>query len=152
MTRYQRTSALVRRALLVTVVALTLASCSPAVAARQSPNAAERLNGFYATEPTGRLPLGTLLREEPLTSKNGSVVVVPHATAHRILYVSRSSDGKQTTSSAMMFVPTSAPPKGGRPVVAWAHPTRSPTNVAPSRSFEPLLGVQPWLDEMINRG
>jgi len=131
---------------------LALAACSPTTAAHKSTSTAQQLERFYATAPTAALPLGTLLREEPLTTRSGSPVTVSDAKAYRILYVSRSADGRQTTSSGMLLVPTSGAPRGGRPVMAWAHPTRSPSNVAPSRSFDPLLGMQPWLDEMVSRG
>ncbi|MHB8378826.1 MAG: alpha/beta hydrolase family protein [Acidimicrobiales bacterium] len=152
MTRYRPPAALALRALLMMIVSLALASCSPTTAARHSTRTAQQLERFYATEPTTRLPLGALLRVAPLTTMGGSPVTVPDAMTYRVLYVSRSADGHPTTSSAMLFVPTSVAPKGGRPVVAWAHPTRSPRNVAPSRSSEPLLGMQPWLDEMVSRG
>lgn len=151
-TRHHRPAARALRALLVMTFSLALAACSPTTAAHQSTSIAQRLERFYAIEPNAALPLGTLLREEPLTTMNGSPVTVLGAKANRILYISRSADGQQTTSSAMLFVPTSAVPKGGRPVVAWAHPARSPSNVAPSRSSDPLLGMQPWLDEMVSRG
>jgi len=131
---------------------LTLAACSSTIAAHQSTSTAQQIERFYATEPTGALALGTLLREEPLTTKSGSPVTVSDARAYRIVYVSRSADGHQTTSSGMLFVPTSGAPRGGRPLVAWAHPARSPRNVAPSRSPDPLQGMQPWLDEMMSRG
>ena len=36
--------------------------------------------------------------------------------------------------------------------MAWAHPTRSPANVAPSSSREPLQGMEPWLGAMLRRG
>lgn len=55
-------------------------------------------------------------------------------------------------SGGMLFVPTARAPVVGRPVVAWAHPTRAQTNVAPSSSSDPLLGMQPWLSTMINHG
>lgn len=55
-------------------------------------------------------------------------------------------------SGGMLFVPTVRAPVVGRPVVAWAHPTRAPTNVAPSSSSDPLLGMKPWLSMMIDNG
>jgi len=152
MTKYRRPVALALRALLVITFSLELAACSTTSAAPQSNGTDLQIERFYAVEPTRALPMGTLLRAEPLTTKNGSPVTVSDARAYRILYVSRSTDGRQTTSSGMLFIPTSSAPRGGRPVVAWAHPTRSPRNVAPSRSSNPLLGMQPWLDEMVRRG
>jgi alpha-beta hydrolase superfamily lysophospholipase len=48
-------------------------------------------------------------------------------------------------------VPSDPPPRGGRLVVAWAHPMIG-DNIAPSKAADPLTDTAPWLDEMIKRG
>lgn len=149
---HHRVVALGLRAALALTCPLALAACSTPASTDRATGTARQLAHFYETEPAGVLPLGTLLGEEPLTTLSGGAVTVPGATSSRILYVSRSAGGRQTTSSGMVFVPTSPAPSGGRPVVAWAHPTRSPVNVAPSKSSDPLLGLQPWLDQAVRRG
>ncbi|WP_297299254.1 alpha/beta fold hydrolase [uncultured Methylovirgula sp.] len=45
------------------------------------------------------------------------------AAAWRVLYRSTSFDGKPILVSGVVIVPQGAPPPGGRPIVAWAHPT-----------------------------
>jgi alpha-beta hydrolase superfamily lysophospholipase len=95
---------------------------------------------------------GTLLRTAPLTASDGSPVQIRGAKALRILYVTRSSTGQSRISGGMAFVPDSPVPAAGRPVVAWAHPTGSPVNVAPSRSADPLGGMEPWLSSMLKHG
>lgn len=45
------------------------------------------------------------------------------AIAYRLLYRSRAPDGTPIAVSAVALVPTAPAPPGGRPIVAWAHPT-----------------------------
>ena len=72
--------------------------------------------------------------------------------ALRLLNVTRDSSGRPRVSGAMAFIPVGRAPRGGRPVVAWAHPTRSPENIAPSSSPDPLSGMEPWLHAIVRRG
>src|SRR6202046_1656914 len=45
------------------------------------------------------------------------------ATAYRVLYRSTGLDDKPILVSGVVIVPQGDPPPGGRPIVAWAHPT-----------------------------
>jgi acetyl esterase/lipase len=60
---------------------------------------------------------GTLVRSEPM---QGAPL---NAAAYRVLYRSTSFDGKPILVSGVVIVPQGAAPPGGRPIVAWAHPT-----------------------------
>nr|WP_294507661.1 alpha/beta fold hydrolase [uncultured Rhodopila sp.] len=51
-----------------------------------------------------------------------------NAVASRMLYASTAPDGTSIVVSALVIVPAAAPAAGGRPVLAWLHPT---TGVAP---------------------
>ena len=107
----------------------------------------EQLAAFYTPpDPLPQQP-GTLIRSERLD------VAVPGATAYRILYVSQRADGTPVASGGMLFVPTAPAPKGGRPVVAWAHGTLGQGDAcAPSRSGNPLQDTANWLDQMMSFG
>lgn len=103
---------------------------------------------FYETPAQIPDKPGTLIRHEPLTGSFD----VPGATAHRILYTTQGPKGQKRVSSGMVFVPTSDPAKGGRKIVAWAHPTVGMGDpCAPSRSQTPT-GLLEWLPGMIARG
>src|ERR1700723_3928258 len=87
--------------------------CTLAVA-----NAANAQTAFY------RAPLsevagapGTLVRQELI---DGAPL---GATTHRVLYRSTGLDNKPILVSGVVIVPPGDPPPGGRPIVAWAHPT-----------------------------
>jgi acetyl esterase/lipase len=106
-----------------------------------------RPDAFY--DPPSPLPAGApgaVLRAEPV--KDGP----DGARSWRILYRSTGMKGEPIAVSAMLVVPDGVAPKGGRPVMAWAHPT---TGVV--RDCAPSL--QPdWrktiagLDEMVKAG
>ncbi|MDR3407066.1 MAG: alpha/beta fold hydrolase [Methylovirgula sp.] len=60
---------------------------------------------------------GTLVRAEQM---EGAPL---NAAAYRVLYRSTSFDGRPILVSGVVIVPQGALPPGGRPIVAWAHPT-----------------------------
>ena len=104
---------------------------------------------FY--DPPASLPsmLGTLIRSEPLGEPWTSIRA---AAALRILYVTELPDGTPAASSGMVFVPTGPAPAGGRPVVAWAHPTVGfGDSCVPSRA-EGQYAIEGWLQEMLDDG
>jgi hypothetical protein len=105
------------------------------------------LTPFY-TPPEGELgAAGDVIRTEPLGAN------VPGATASRMLYVSQRPDGSAAVSGAMVFVPDTPAPEGGRPVVAWAHGTLGMgEQCAPSRGDKPLGDTDNWLDSMMSQG
>ena len=77
------------------------------------------LTPFYDPPPLdGRTP-GTLIRSEAFTGYS----LPPGAHAVRILYVSRALDGAPDAASGVVLIPAGSPPRGGWPVIVWAHGT-----------------------------
>jgi pimeloyl-ACP methyl ester carboxylesterase len=72
------------------------------------------------------------------------------ARAYRIRYWSTALDGKPLEVSGVVIAPLASPPPGGRPVVAWAHPTTGVVSrCAPSLArvfFDSIQGLRAMLD------
>jgi hypothetical protein len=72
------------------------------------------------------------------------------ARAYRVLYWSTGLDGKRVDVSGVVIAPHGSPPPGGRPVVAWAHPTTGVVcRCAPSLArvfFASIQGLGATLD------
>lgn len=76
------------------------------------------LTPFYDTpDPLPAGKPGELIRFEQAYEYDLSY----EASKYRILYHSRSPQGKDVAASGVVLVPNGAPPKGGWPVIAWAH-------------------------------
>lgn len=150
-----RLSARLRTAATTCTAVLTLsASVAPAAAERvPAPDPTQgdgRVSPFYTWEKDIPTKPGTLLRSEPLPAEIG----LDNAGKQlRILYTS--TDGvhgsRPTVVSGALFVPKGTPPKGGWPVVAWAHGTVGLADVcAPSwagRSYRDRVYLNRWLAE-----
>nr|WP_294521995.1 alpha/beta fold hydrolase [uncultured Rhodopila sp.] len=66
-----------------------------------------------------------------------------NAVASRILYASTAPDGRPIEVSALVIVPAAAPPAGGRPILAWLHPTTGVAQgCAPSSGPGPFAQIQ----------
>ncbi len=137
------------------VLALVLVAVTSQVARflgsrTQADQRQEALDPFYTPpDPLPSTKPGTLLRSEPLGA------TLTGASTFRILYVSQKGDGSPTVSSGMLLIPDSPAPAGGRPVVAWAHPTVGLGDAcAPSRRDEPISSqlTEPWMLQMISFG
>jgi len=112
----------------LTAVALAVAAVlAPAAGAASAP----RGLAFYTPPKTLKGKHGDLIRERPLTGKTG----FPGASrSSLVLYRSTSITGKPIAVSGTIAVPKGRPPKGGWPVVSWAHGTSGAADVcAPSR-------------------
>jgi fermentation-respiration switch protein FrsA (DUF1100 family) len=74
--------------------------------------------GFYSAPagPSDERP-GDVIRSEPMAGAPAG------ASAWRILYVSTDPRGRAIRVSGVVVAPGLPAPEGGRPVVAWAHPT-----------------------------
>src|SRR5262245_10446782 len=95
---------------LLIAVTLILAACAPERGATY--------DGFYdPPTPLPAGPPGTLIRAEPLA------LAPANARGWRVLYRSTRPDGAPIAVSGVVFTPAGPAPAGGRPVVAWAHPT-----------------------------
>jgi len=71
------------------------------------------------------------------------------ATTYRVLYRSTGLDNKPILVSGVVIVPPGDPPPGGRPIVAWAHPTSGAVPpCAPSLAiflFEQIQGLRSFV-------
>ena len=135
-------------AIAVIIAAVVIAAViTSALKQQQLQKAQDSLDPFY-TPPSNVaafLP-GDIVRSEPMS------IDIPEAQAWRILYLSEQLDGQRSVTSGMIIAPKGSPPAGGRPVVAWAHPTLGMgTSCAPSRKANPYSGM-PWLQGMIANG
>jgi acetyl esterase/lipase len=86
---------------------------------------------------------GTLIRRE---LNDGAPL---GATTYRVLYRSTGLDNKPILVSGVVIVPPGDPPPGGRPIVAWAHPTSGVVpRCAPSLAiflFEQIQGLRSFV-------
>ncbi len=102
---------------------------------------------FYdVPEPLPAHPPGTLIRSQRLLgAPNGSV-------AWRVLYHSTDVDGHDIAVSGIVVAPDGPAPRGGRPIVSWAHPTTGAARrCAPSAGLDPFLLVA-GLHELLRAG
>ncbi len=129
------------------IIALVI-SVDAAVNRAEKDEHQQALEPFYTPPvPAAAEAPGRIVRSEPL-----DVAVPADGQGYRILYLSERSDGSRLAVSGMVFIPAGDPPEGGRPVVAWAHPTVGMGDeCAPSRAENPLSGMS-WLEEMLKRG
>jgi acetyl esterase/lipase len=85
-----------------------------------------------------------------LVSAEAMVGAPEGARAYRILYWSTGLDGKPAEVSGVVIAPRGPPPPGGRPIVAWAHPTTGVVSrCAPSLArvvFALIQGLRAMLD------
>ncbi|GGF71918.1 lipase [Azorhizobium oxalatiphilum] len=103
---------------------------------------------FYATTRADveAGPPGTLIRMQPKWGAPDG------AMAYRVLYRSTGLKGEPIPVSGVVIIPPGPPPPGGRPVVAWAHPTTGVVpKCAPSRQITFFRTVQ-GLRGMLARG
>jgi pimeloyl-ACP methyl ester carboxylesterase len=100
---------------------------------------------FYEA-PKSLLPgqPGTLVRQEPI---DGAPL---GASAYRVLYRSTGLKGEPIFVSGVVVVPQGEPPAGGRPIVAWAHPTSGiASRCAPSLAiflFQQIQGLRSFVE------
>ena len=88
---------------------------------------------------------GTLIRSEPMTFAPAG------AQAYRVLYRSTGMDGEPIAVSGVIVVPPGPVPAGGRPIVAWAHPTTGVVpHCAPSLAifvFQQMAGLRQLIEQ-----
>jgi acetyl esterase/lipase len=114
------------------------------VCALAGTDAATAQTDFYRASPTKAAGApGTLVRQELI---DGAPL---GATTYRVLYRSTGLDGKPILVSGVVIVPPGDPPPGGRPIVAWAHPTSGVVpRCAPSLAiflFEQIQGLRSFV-------
>ena len=107
-------------------------------------HAANAQTDFYRASPSEAAGApGTLVRQEVI---DGAPL---GATAYRVLYRSTGLDNKPILVSGVVIGPAGDPPPGGRPIVAWAHPTSGVVpRCAPSLAiflFEQIQGLRSFV-------
>ena len=111
------------------------------------PHRASAQSAFYLAsraELAGRP--GTLIRAEPMQG------APDNAAAYRILYRSTGLHNEPIAVSGIVVVPEGPIPTGGRPIVAWAHPTTGVVpRCAPSLALFVFQQIQ-GLRNMVERG
>lgn len=89
---------------------------------------------------------GSIVRQEKL-----AIAVPDGGTAYRIVYRTTGFRGEATAASAVLVVPSGAAPEGGRPVVAWQHPTSGVAEAcAPSLSPDVLKMIMGLPDLLVH--
>jgi acetyl esterase/lipase len=90
-------------------------------------------------------PPGTLIRSEPMGFAPAG------AQAYRVLYRSIGMHGEPIAVSGVIVVPPGPAPAGGRPIVAWAHPTTGVVpHCAPSLAifvFQQMVGLRQLIEQ-----
>lgn len=118
---------------LLASLAMMIAFVSGAVQAQNAPLVA----------PASKVAAGRIIQQERIAVPGG-------AAAYRVLYWSTDPMGAPIAVSGMVIVPQGVPPPGGRPIVAWAHPTSGVVpKCAPSLAhffFRQVQGLQDMLD------
>jgi alpha-beta hydrolase superfamily lysophospholipase len=91
-------------------------------------------------------PPGSLIRSEAIQGAPEG------AAAYRVLYRSEGLHGEPIAVSGVVIIPAGSAPPGGRPIVAWAHPTSGVVSrCAPSLARVLFSSIQ-GLREMLDRG
>jgi pimeloyl-ACP methyl ester carboxylesterase len=123
------------------VAALLLCMVSLSISSRT----AIAQSAFYrATEQEIAGSAGTIIRQEPRFFEGG--------TAYRVLYRSTGLHDGPIAVSGIVVVPPGPPPPGGRPIVAWAHPTTGIVpRCAPSLAIFAFQQIQ-GLRDMLHHG
>jgi acetyl esterase/lipase len=109
-------------------------------------NAAAQTPFYQATAQEIAGAPGTLIRQEPMLGAPAG------ANAYRVLYRSTNPDDTPIAVSGIVIVPAGSAPNGGRPIVAWAHPTTGIVpHCAPSLAFFVFQQIQ-GAKELLEQG
>jgi pimeloyl-ACP methyl ester carboxylesterase len=100
---------------------------------------------YHATAHDLDGPPGSLIRAEPM------MFAPAGAQAYRVLYRSVGMQGEPIAVSGVIVVPPGPAPAGGRPIVAWAHPTTGVVpHCAPSLAifvFQQMAGLRQLIEQ-----
>ena len=123
---------------LAAVLCLAISSFRASEAGAQTP--------FYRATPQELVgPSGSLIRSEPM------MFAPAGAQAYRVLYRSVGMQGEPIAVSGVIVVPPGPAPAGGRPIVAWAHPTTGVVpHCAPSLAifvFQQMAGLRQLIEQ-----
>ncbi len=132
--------------LVLIVVAISLAACSSSMPSAGSSTvpAPRGLPAFYAVPQPLPAGSGRLIKEARVTASG------IHGTAYRVMYTSENEQSKVVAVTGLVFVPHTAPPSAGYPVVAWGHGTNGMTNQC-APSLQPAQAV-PSINALLDQG
>jgi fermentation-respiration switch protein FrsA (DUF1100 family) len=144
-----------RRITLTIAIALCAAVAFPVAADAAKPAVVKGPSGVKFYKPPKELPKahGTLIWERKATG----ITPIPGAKNTLVLYTSEMPQGKETAVSGIVSVPKGDAPKGGWPVISYAHgttgnadvcaPTRSPAD-SPQAAYTTYIDpeVKDWID------
>jgi pimeloyl-ACP methyl ester carboxylesterase len=137
------------RCVSLATAAICAVGSSESIASARAPTVS--LSPFYE-EATKLIPdgkLGQVLAKESVSA------TIAGAEAWRIAYVSSDTLDRKTVVTALIVAPKGDVPKGGRPIVSWAHGTTGTAeNCGPSQVINPaqslnqyfLVGGNSWTD------
>ena len=128
------------------VLAVVAPPSAPAQAATSS--ISSESSGMAA--PAGA-PRGTVLDAKPLRRE----LWIPETTrkAFVLTYVTSNTFGQKATSTGTVFLPKGTPPRGGWPVISWAHGTSglgdgcAPSRVGPSLPQRDWAYLSEWMKQ-----
>jgi pimeloyl-ACP methyl ester carboxylesterase len=133
------------RTLAVFGVAVAIALTALTSVAVAVPRASTRADFYDPPSPLVKRPAGTIIRSEPIDAPAG-------AKAWKILYHSRSVDGRDIAVSGVVVAPDGVAPKGGRTVVTWAHGTSGLADqCAPSKAATAATSI-PFVGRLLDAG
>jgi len=108
----------VSAALIVSTLLVSPCTAQIAVPRKSTGHPPTRISKFYDTpNPLSPGKPGELIRSTPTDDYS----LAADFSAFRILYHSRSGSGQDLAVSGVVLLPDGTPPKGGWPVIAWAH-------------------------------
>ena len=126
-----------------TVLTASAAVSAVALALAVSPAAAQPAFYQVSENEIAGQP-GTIIRREPMPFPPAG------ASAYRVLYRSTGLNDEPIAVSGVVIVPPGLPPIGGRPIVAWAHPTTGVVpHCAPSLAlfvYQQMQGLRPLIE------
>ncbi|HEX3277049.1 MAG TPA: lipase family protein [Thermoleophilaceae bacterium] len=107
--------------------------------------------GLVAAAPAVAAPPGKVVSAKPLRHR----LWIPGTTsrAFKLTYVTTNARGKRALSSGMVFVPKGKAPRGGWPVISWAHGTSglgdkcAPSRVGPALPHRDRPYLANWMRE-----
>lgn len=146
---------LIRRARLISAGTLLFCLSPLAIAARvPTPDPSQgdgRVSAFYTWEQQIPDQPGKLLRSEPLPAELG---LNDASRQLRILYTSTDGlDGKSVnTVSGALFIPKGTAPKGGWPVLTWAHGTVGLADICAPSWAGNIHRVRQYLNTWLREG
>jgi hypothetical protein len=113
----RKAASLVSAALLACAASFALCQTPPSVTRSHPPRTLPLTRFYDAPSPLPPGKPGELIRSEPFDEYD-----LPYeVSAVRILYHSRSAAGDDVAVSGVVLIPDGKPPKGGWPIIAWAH-------------------------------